>query len=100
MLYDGRRVRALTVIDEGNREGLEITVGTSLPSRRVVRLLEDLVTVHGAPAAVRVDNHFASLACRSSSCSKMLSARRAGAPSLPPVIFLATLRLLNENVLQ
>ena len=55
-LYDGRRIRALTILDEGNREGLEITVGISLPSRRVVRVLEDLVTVHGSPVAVRVDN--------------------------------------------
>ena len=55
-LYDGRRIRALTIIDEGNREGLDITVGISLPSRRVVRVLEDLVTVHGRPTAVRVDN--------------------------------------------
>ena len=28
-LYDGRRVRLLTVIDEGNREGLEIAMGLS-----------------------------------------------------------------------
>ena len=55
-LYDGRRIRALTIIDEGNREGLDIAVGISLPSRRVVRVLEDLVTVHGRPTAVRVDN--------------------------------------------
>ncbi len=55
-LYDGRRIRALTIIDEGNREGLDIAVGISLPSRRVVRVLADLVTVHGSPAAVRVDN--------------------------------------------
>lgn len=33
--YDGRRIRALTILDEGNREGLEITVGVSVPSRRV-----------------------------------------------------------------
>ena len=37
-LYDGRRVRLLTIIDEGNREGLEIAMGVSLPSRRVVRI--------------------------------------------------------------
>jgi putative transposase len=55
-LYDGRRIRALTVLDEGNREGLEIAVGISLPSRRVVRVLDDLVTLHGRPTAVRVDN--------------------------------------------
>lgn len=55
-LYDGRRVRLLTVIDEGNREALDIVVGTSLPSLRVTRVLEALALVHGAPAAVRVDN--------------------------------------------
>ncbi len=48
-LYDGRRIRALTIIDEGNREGMDIAVGISLPSRRVVRVLEDLVTIHGSP---------------------------------------------------
>ena len=31
-LYDSRRIRLLTMIDEGNREGLEIAIGTSLPS--------------------------------------------------------------------
>jgi len=55
-LYDGRRVRALTVLDEGNREGLEIVTGASLPGRRVIAVLEELVTLHGRPAAVRVDN--------------------------------------------
>jgi putative transposase len=55
-LYDGRRVRLLTIIDEGNREALEIAMGMSLPSRRVVRVLNDLIALHGRPSAVRVDN--------------------------------------------
>jgi putative transposase len=55
-LYDSRRIRLLTIIDEGNREGLEIAMGVSLPSRRVVRVLNELVAVHGCPSAVRVDN--------------------------------------------
>jgi putative transposase len=55
-LYDGRRVRLLTVIDEGNRKGLEIALGVSLPSRRVVRVMNELVALHGRPTAVRVDN--------------------------------------------
>jgi putative transposase len=46
----------LTMIDEGNREGLEIAMGLSLPSRRVIRVLEELVAVHGCPSAFRVDN--------------------------------------------
>jgi len=53
---DGRRVRLLTILDEGNREGLEIGMGVSLPSRRVVRVLNELVALHGRPSAVRVDN--------------------------------------------
>jgi putative transposase len=55
-LYDSRRVRLLTILDEGNREGLEIAMGVSLPSRRVVRVLNELIAVHGRPTAVRVDN--------------------------------------------
>jgi putative transposase len=55
-LYDRRRVRALTVLDEGNREGLDIVIGISLPSVRVVETLDQLLAVHGAPAAIRVDN--------------------------------------------
>ena len=55
-LYDSRRVRLLTMLDEGNREGLEIAMGPSLPSRRVTRELDTLVALHGCPSAVRVDN--------------------------------------------
>jgi putative transposase len=55
-LYDSRRIRLLTVLDEGNREALEIAIGPSLPSRRVTRVLDELVAIHGRPAAVRVDN--------------------------------------------
>jgi putative transposase len=55
-LYDRRRVRLLTVLDEGNREGLDILAGTSIPSRRVIRVLDALVVVHGRPSAIRVDN--------------------------------------------
>ena len=55
-LYDRRRIRLLTVIDEGNREGLEIAMGVSLPSRRVTRVLSELVALHGCPSALRTDN--------------------------------------------
>ena len=41
----------LTVIDEGTREGLEIAMGLSVPNQRVVRVLTELVAVHGAGAA-------------------------------------------------
>ena len=41
----------LTIIDEGNREGLEIAMGVSLPSRRVMRVLNELVALHGPPSS-------------------------------------------------
>jgi putative transposase len=55
-LYEGRRFRILTIMDEGNREGLAVEADISIPSARVVRILEELITVHGRPAAFRVDN--------------------------------------------
>jgi putative transposase len=55
-LYDGRVFRTLNVLDQGNRECLAVEIGFSLPSRRVIALLEELVAVHGAPAALRMDN--------------------------------------------
>src|SRR5262245_47138323 len=36
-LYDGRPFRALTVIDEGNREALAIEIGPSIPNACVIR---------------------------------------------------------------
>jgi putative transposase len=39
-LYGGRAFRTLNVIDEGNREVLGIEIATSIPARRVVRVIE------------------------------------------------------------
>jgi putative transposase len=55
-LYDGRVFRTLNVLDQGNREGLAIEIGFSLPSRRVLALLDSLVAWHGAPTRLRLDN--------------------------------------------
>ena len=55
-LYDGRGFRTFNVLDEGNREALAIEVGTSIPSARVIRVLHELIQLHGRPARVRVDN--------------------------------------------
>ncbi len=50
-LWSGRRFRTFNVIDEFNREGLRIEVDTSLPAARVIRALNELVEVRGAPRA-------------------------------------------------
>ena len=55
-LYDGRPFRTLNVIDEGNREALCIECGTSIPSTRVVRVMNQLIEVYGKPEALRLDN--------------------------------------------
>lgn len=55
-LYGGRKFRTLNVIDEGNREALAIEASTSIPSVRVVRVLEELVATYGKPEALRMDN--------------------------------------------
>ena len=55
-LWSGRRFRTFNVIDEFNREGLRIEVDTSLPAARVIRALNELVEVRGAPLSIRLDN--------------------------------------------
>ena len=55
-LYDGRVFRTLNVLDEANREALAIEVGTSIPAARLVRVLDQLVEMHGRPSAIRCDN--------------------------------------------
>ncbi len=55
-LYCGRAIRTLNVIDEENRECLDKDIATSIPARRVVRFIEQLIEVHGKPKAIRCDN--------------------------------------------
>jgi putative transposase len=55
-LYGGRKFRTLNVIDEANREALAVEVATSIPSVRVVRILDELVQLYGRPEALRMDN--------------------------------------------
>lgn len=55
-LVDGRKFRLLNIIDDFNRESLAIEVDTSLPSLRVIRVLEKLIAQRGCPANIRCDN--------------------------------------------
>lgn len=56
LLYDGRQFRTLNALDEGNREALAIEIGMSLPTTRVIAVLEDLIAWSGRPQTLRVDN--------------------------------------------
>ena len=55
-LVDGRKFRLFNVIDDFNRESLAIEIDTSLPARRVMRMLERLIAERGKPANIRCDN--------------------------------------------
>jgi putative transposase len=53
---DGRTLKCLTVIDEFTRECLAIDVAGGIRSGRVIEVLAQLVSVHGAPRYLRSDN--------------------------------------------
>jgi len=55
-LIDGRKLRALTIVDDFTRECLAIEVDTSLPGSRVVAVLERLADIRGLPASITVDH--------------------------------------------
>lgn len=55
-LWDGRRFRLLNVIDDYNREVLAMEADLSLPTQRLIRLLEQLKEYRGLPQMIRVDN--------------------------------------------
>jgi putative transposase len=56
-LFDGRRFRALTIIDNYSRECLEIEVGQSLKGEDVVRIMERLKLIRGVVhQRIKVDN--------------------------------------------
>ena len=55
-LVDGRRIRALTIVDLCTREVPWIEVATSIPGERVVRVLDQLAEVHGLPGRIVSDN--------------------------------------------
>jgi len=55
-LYNGPRFRTFNVLDDFNREALAIEIDTSLPSRRLVRVFEQLKAERGLPDVLRTDN--------------------------------------------
>jgi putative transposase len=55
-LYDGRRIRLLTLVDNFNRESLAIEVGEHIGSDRVVEVLNKLGKLRELPKRIQVDN--------------------------------------------
>ncbi|MDO8311888.1 MAG: IS3 family transposase, partial [Sideroxyarcus sp.] len=55
-LSNGRGIRLFNVIDDFNREALGIDVDFSLPSERVIRSLDQIISWRGRPGVIRCDN--------------------------------------------
>lgn len=55
-LFDGRRIRLLTIVDNFSRESLAIEVDQRIGGQRVVEVLMQLGKERGLPKTIRVDN--------------------------------------------
>jgi putative transposase len=55
-LGEGRRFRSFNVIDDFTREARAVEVDFSLPSIRVIRVLEAAIAEHGCPLSIVLDN--------------------------------------------
>lgn len=53
---NGQQIKCLAVIDEFTRECLAIDVAGSIRSGRVIEVLSQLISLHGAPKVLRSDN--------------------------------------------
>ena len=55
-LFDGRRIRLLTIVDNHTRESLAIHVAPCIRGCEVVKVLERVVSENGKPQTIQVDN--------------------------------------------
>jgi len=55
-LFDGHRIRLLTLVDNHTRESLAIHVAQRIRGCEVVQVLEGVVKEHGKPQTIQVDN--------------------------------------------
>ncbi len=55
-LFNGRRIKCLTVVDDFSKESLEIAVDYGISGQYVTRVLDQVARFRGYPAAVRTDN--------------------------------------------
>ena len=55
-LICGRRFRTFNVVDDFNREAIEIEIDLNIPAQRVIRVLDRIVANRGYPLQLRMDN--------------------------------------------
>jgi putative transposase len=54
-LEDGRKLKALTIVDDFTKESVDIALDHGMGGRYVVRVLEGIVRFRGKPGAIRTD---------------------------------------------
>ncbi|QOZ82761.1 hypothetical protein DXT74_06565 [Chromobacterium sp. Rain0013] len=55
-LFNGQKIRALTVVDNFSRESLAITVDFALKAADVVATMRHVQVLRGTPQRIQVDN--------------------------------------------
>lgn len=55
-LFDGRRLRALTLVDNYTRESMPSDLGQSVNGEAVVATLNRIAAHRGVPASIKADN--------------------------------------------
>ena len=55
-LANGKKFRTLNIIDQYNRKCLEIAISYTLPSRKVIEILQRTINEYGKPLEIRTDN--------------------------------------------
>ena len=55
-LWNGRKIKILTVLDEFTKECLATEVDTSISGERVTRILDWLILIRGCPEVITTDN--------------------------------------------
>lgn len=84
-LFNGQKIRALTVVDNFSRESLAITVDYALKAADVVATMQHLQALRGTPKRIQVDNgsEFISLALDRWACEHgvTLDFSRPGKPT-------------------
>jgi len=55
-LSSGRKIRALTIVDEYSRKCHRIEVDTSIGGQRVTRVLDEIAQFEGLPSLITIDN--------------------------------------------
>jgi putative transposase len=55
-LSGGRKIRTLNIIDHYNKKCLGIMINKSIPTKKVIEMLEWVISIYGKPKGIRTDN--------------------------------------------